>query len=107
MEININNEFNLKEFICEKKLSINISVEKIIYFPGEEIKGFVYIRGKGTLTNPLFIYSLVKVNIFQIYYYEYEVGTKIESDLGEEKLKIKIPFMEKVKQLEKHIQEVI
>ena len=99
----INNKFNLKEFISEKKLSINISVEKIIYFPGEEIKGFVYIRGKGTLTNPLFIYSLVKVNIFQIYYYEYEVGTKIESDLGEEKLKLKIPFMEKVKQIEKHI----
>ena len=75
--ININNnEFDVKEFICEKKLSINISVEKNIYFPGDEMKGFVYIQGKGTLTNPLFIYSLVKVSISQIYYYEYDVETK-------------------------------
>ena len=102
MEENIiNNEFDLKEFVNEKKLSINISVEKIIYFPGEEIKGFVYIKGKGTLKNPLFIYSLVNVIISQIYYYEYDPGTKIESDLGEEKLKIKIPFMDKIKEIEK------
>ena len=98
-----NNEFDIKEFICEKKLSINISVEKIIYFPGEEIKGFVYIQGKGTLANPLFIYSLVKVSISQIYYYEYDVETKIESDLGEEKFKLKIPFVDKVKEKETQI----
>ena len=103
MEIINNNEFDLKEFICEKKLSINISVEKIVYFPGEEIKGFVYIQGKGTLTNPLFIYSLVKVSISQIYYYEYDVETKIESDLGEEKFKLKIPFVDKVKEKETQI----
>ena len=103
MEITNNNEFDIKEFICEKKLSINISVEKIIYFPGDEIKGFVYIQGKGTLTNPLFIYSLVKVSISQIYYYEYDVETKIESDLGEEKFKLKIPFVDKVKEKETQI----
>ena len=103
MEITNNNEFDIKEFICEKKLSINISVEKIIYFPGEEIKGFVYIQGKGTLANPLFIYSLVKVSISQIYYYEYDVETKIESDLGEEKFKLKIPFVDKVKEKETQI----
>ena len=103
MEIINNNEFDIKEFICEKKLSINISVEKIIYFPGEEIKGFVYIQGKGTLANPLFIYSLVKVSISQIYYYEYDVETKIESDLGEEKFKLKIPFVDKVKEKETQI----
>ena len=103
MEIIHNNEFDIKEFICEKKLSINISVEKIIYFPGDEIKGFVYIQGKGTLTNPLFIYSLVKVSISQIYYYEYDVETKIESDLGEEKFKLKIPFVDKVKEKETQI----
>ena len=103
MEIINNNEFDIKEFICEKKLSINISVEKIIYFPGEEIKGFVYIQGKGTLANPLFIYSLVKVSISQIYYYEYDVETKIESDLGEEKFKLKIPFVDKVKEKENQI----
>ena len=103
MEITHNNEFDIKEFICEKKLSINISVEKIIYFPGEEIKGFVYIQGKGTLANPLFIYSLVKVSISQIYYYEYDVETKIESDLGEEKFKLKIPFVDKVKEKETQI----
>ena len=103
MEIINNNEFDIKEFICEKKLSINISVEKIIYFPGDEIKGFVYIQGKGTLTNPLFIYSLVKVSISQIYYYEYDVETKIESDLGEEKFKLKIPFVDKVKEKETQI----
>ena len=102
MEIEENNEFDLKDFICEEKLSINISVEKIIYFPGEEIKGFVFVQGKGTLTNPLFLYSLVKVTISQIYYYEYDIETKIESDKGEEKLKIKIPFMNKVKEIEKH-----
>ena len=103
MEIINNNEFDIKEFICEKKLSINISVEKIIYFPGEEIKGFVYIQGKGTLANPLFIYSLVKVSISHIYYYEYDVETKIESDLGEEKFKLKIPFVDKVKEKETQI----
>ena len=103
MEIINNNEFDIKEFICEKKLSINISVEKIIYFPGEEIKGFVYIQGKGTLANPLFIYALVKVSISQIYYYEYDVETKIESDLGEEKFKLKIPFVDKVKEKETQI----
>ena len=103
MEIIHNNEFDIKEFICEKKLSINISVEKIIYFPGEEIKGFVYIQGKGTLANPLFIYALVKVSISQIYYYEYDVETKIESDLGEEKFKLKIPFVDKVKEKETQI----
>ena len=103
METNINNEFDLKKFVNEKKLSINISVEKIIYFPGEEIKGFVYIQGKGTLTNPLFIYSLVNVIISQIYYYEYDSGPKIESDLGEEKLKIKIPFIDKIKEMETQI----
>ena len=103
MEIINNNEFDIKEFICEKKLSINISVEKIIYFPGEEIKGFVYIQGKGTLANPLFIYSLVKVSISQIYYYEYDVETKIESDLGEEKFKLKFPFVDKVKEKETQI----
>ena len=103
MEIIHNNEFDIKEFICEKKLSINISVEKIIYFTGDEIKGFVYIQGKGTLTNPLFIYSLVKVSISQIYYYEYDVETKIESDLGEEKFKLKIPFVDKVKEKETQI----
>jgi hypothetical protein len=103
MEIITNNEFDIKEFICEKKLSINISVENIIYFPGEEIKGSVYIQGKGTLANPLFIYSLVKVSISQIYYYEYDVETKIESDLGEEKFKLKIPFVDKVKEKETQI----
>ena len=103
MEINFKNEFNLRDYIDEKKLSINISVEKIIYFPGDEIKGFLYIQGKETLTNPLFIYSLVKVTIYQIYYYEYDIETKIESDSGEEKLKIKIPFMDKVKESENQI----
>ena len=103
MEANSKNEFNLEDYVCEKKLSINISVEKIIYFPGEEIKGFVYIQGKGTLANPLFIYSLVKVSISQIYYYEYDVETKIESDLGEEKFKLKIPFVDKVKEKETQI----
>ena len=103
MEENIKNGFDLKEFVYEKKISINISVEKIIYFPGEEIKGFVYIQGKGTLTNPLFIYSLVNVFVYQIFYYEYEPGTKLESDLGEEKLKIKIPFMDKTKEKENQI----
>ena len=103
MEINSKNEFNLRDYIDEKKLSINISVEKIIYFPGDEIKGFLYIKGKETLTNPLFIYSLVKVTIYQIYYYEYDIETKIESDSGEEKLKIKIPFMDKVKESENQI----
>ena len=103
MEVNLNNEFDLKEFVCEKRLYINISIEKIIYFPGEEVKGFVFIQSKGSLTNLLFIYSLVKVTISQIFYYEYDIGTKLESDLGEEKLKIKIPFMDKVKTREKQI----
>ena len=103
METNSKNGFNLEDYVCEKKLSINISVEKIIYFPGDEIKGFLYIKGKETLTNPLFIYSLVKVTIYQIYYYEYDIETKIESDSGEEKLKIKIPFMDKVKESENQI----
>ena len=30
--VNLNNEFDLKEFVCEKRLYINISIEKIIYF---------------------------------------------------------------------------
>jgi len=55
------------------------------------------------LANPLFIYSLVKVSISQIYYYEYDVETKIESDLGEEKFKLKIPFVDKVKEKETQI----
>ena len=99
MEVNINNGFDLKEFVYEKKISINISVEKIIYFPGEEIKGFVYIQGKGTLTNPLFIYSLVNVFVYQIFYYEYEPGTKLESDLGEEKLKYHLWIKQKKKKI--------
>ena len=103
MEINKEVQFNLKDFIYEKKLSINILLEKTIYFPGEEIKGFVFVKGKGTLTNPLFIYSLVKVNIFQIYYYEYDIETKLESDSGEEKLKLKIPFLNKVKEFENQL----
>ena len=103
MEINTNNEFDLKDFISEKKLAINISVEKIIYFPGEEIKGFVYIQGKASLTNPLFIYSLVNVTISQIFYYEYDIETKFESDTGEEKIKLKIPFMDKVKEIENQL----
>ena len=89
MEANSKNEFNLEDYVCEKKLSINISVEKLIYFPGDEINGFLYIKAKEILTNPLFIYSLVNVTIYQIYYYEYDIETKLESD-GEEKLKIKI-----------------
>ena len=100
MEINSKNEFNLRDYIDEKKI---ILVETIIYFPGDEIKGFLYIKGKETLTNPLFIYSLVKVTIYQIYYYEYDIETKIESNSGEEKLKIKIPFMDKVKESENQI----
>ena len=55
------------------------------------------------MANPLFIYSLVKVSISQIYYYEYDVETKIESDLGEEKFKLKIPFVDKVKEKETQI----
>ena len=99
MEANSKNEFNLEDYVCEKKLSINISVEKLIYFPGDEINGFLYIKAKEILTNPLFIYSLVNVTIYQIYYYEYDIETKLESD-GEEKFKIKIPFVDSVKEKE-------
>ena len=100
MENVTNEEMNVEEFVNEKKISINISVEKMIFFPGEEVKGFLYIKGKDTLTNPLFLYALVNVTLSQIYFYEYELESKIETDTGEEKLKIKIPFADKVKEKE-------
>ena len=103
MENIIDDEINITDYINEKKISINISVEKITFFPGEEIKGFLYIKGKGTLTNPLFLYALVNVTVSQIYYYEYNIEPKIETDSGEEKLKIKIPFIDKVKEMERQI----
>ena len=96
-------EFDIKDFVDEKNILINISMEKIIYYPGEEIKGFVYIKGKSSLSNPLFIYSLVKVNISQIFYYNYEIETKYQTDTGEEKLKLKIPFLDNVKELENQV----
>ena len=96
-----NEELNIREYIDEKKISINITVEKITYFPGEEVKGFLYIKGKGTLNNPLLLYALVNVIISQIYYYEYDMEQKLETDTGEEKFKIKIPFVNKIKEIEK------
>ena len=81
-----NEELNVLDFINEKKISINISVEKIIYFPGEEVKGFLYIQGKPTLNNPKLLYALVNATITQIYYYEYDLEQKLETDTGEEKL---------------------
>ena len=78
-----NEEMNIEEYRNEKRISINITVEKFTYFPGEVIKGFLYIKGKN-LTNPLLLYALVNVTIHQKYYYEYELESKIESDTGEE-----------------------
>ena len=78
-------------------------MEKMIFFPGEEVKGFLYIKGKDTLTNPLFLYALVNVTLSQIYFYEYELESKIETDTGEEKLKIKIPFVDKINEKENQI----
>lgn len=98
-----NEELNISEYINEQKISINISVEKITYFPGEEVKGFLYIKGKPVLTNPLLLYALVNVTISQIYYYEYDMEQKLETDTGEEKFKIKIPFIGKIKEIEKQI----
>ena len=94
-------ELDIEEFVNEKNITINISVEKITFFPGEEIKGFLFIKGKPILTNPLFLYSLMNVSLSQIYYYEYDQESKIETETGEEKLKIKIPFLNKVRELEK------
>ena len=100
---NIDEVIDISEYINEYKISINISVEKMTFFPGEEVKGFLYIKGKGTLNNPLLLYALVNVTISQIYYYEYNIEPKIETDTGEEKLKIKIPFIDKIKETEKQI----
>ena len=102
MEENLEDE-DFREFVNEKKISINISIEKIIFFPGEEIKGFIYIKGKPILTNPLLLYSLVSVSLTQIYYYEYDLESKIETDEGQEKLKIKLPFIDKIREKEKQI----
>ena len=102
MEENLEEE-DFREFVNEKKISINISIEKIIFFPGEEIKGFIYIKGKQILTNPLLLYSLVSVSLTQIYYYEYDLESKIETDEGQEKLKIKLPFIDKIREKEKQI----
>ena len=102
MEENLEEE-DFMEFVNEKKISINISIEKIIFFPGEEIKGFIYIKGKPILTNPLLLYSLVSVSLTQIYYYEYDLESKIETDEGQEKLKIKLPFIDKIREKEKQI----
>jgi hypothetical protein len=102
MEENLEEE-DFIEFVNEKKISINISIEKIIFFPGEEIKGFIYIKGKPILTNPLLLYSLVSVSLTQIYYYEYDLESKIETDEGQEKLKIKLPFIDKIREKEKQI----
>ena len=101
MEENLEDDF--REFINEKKISINISIEKITFFPGEEVKGFIYIKGKPILTNPLLLYSLVSVSLTQIYYYEYDLESKIETDEGQEKLKIKVPFIDKIREKEKQI----
>ena len=56
------------------------------FFPGEEINGFLYIKGKESLENPLLLYSLVNATLTQIYYYEYDLESKIETEEGEEKL---------------------
>ena len=93
MENNTELDFDLSEYINEKKITINISVEKITLFPGEELKGFIYIKGKPILTNPLFLYALVNTTITQIYYYEYDLESKLETDEGQEKLKIKIVLL--------------
>ena len=93
----------LENLSNEKKISINISIEKITFFPGEEVKGFIYIKGKPILTNPLLLYSLVSVSLTQIYYYEYDLESKIETDEGQEKLKIKVPFIDKIREKEKQI----
>ena len=103
MESNPEPDFELSEYINEKKISINISIEKITFFPGEELKGFLYIKGKPILTNPLFLYALVSVSITQIYYYEYDLESKLETDEGQEKLKIKLPFIDKIREQEKQI----
>ena len=97
-----NEEMNIEEYRNEKRISINITVEKFTYFPGEVIKGFLYIKGKN-LTNPLLLYALVNVKKKKKYYYEYELESKIESDTGEEKLKIKIPFVDKIRERENQI----
>ena len=102
MEENLEEDY-FKEFVNEKKISINISIEKITFFPGEEVKGFIYIKGKPILTNPLLLYSLVSVSLSQIYYYEYDLESKIETDEGQEKLKIKLPFIDKIREKEKQI----
>ena len=96
-------ELNISDYINEQKITLNISVEKITYFPGEEVKGFLYIKGKPVLINPLLLYALVNVTISQIYYYEYDMEQKLENDTGEEKFKIKIPFVGKTKEIEKEI----
>ena len=103
MESNTELDFDLSEYINEKKITINISVEKITLFPGEELKGFIYIKGKPILTNPLFLYALVNTTITQIYYYEYDLESKLETDEGQEKLKIKLPFVDKIREQEKKI----
>ena len=96
-------EIDKGEFINEKKISINISVEKMTFFPGEEMKGFLYIKGKPVLTNPLLLYGLVNVTLSQIYYYEYDFESKIETEEGQEKLKIKLPFIDKYREQEKQV----
>lgn len=96
-------EEDFGEYVNEKKITINISIEKITFFPGEEIKGFIYIKGKPILTNPLLLYSLVNASITQIYYYEYDLESKLETDEGQEKLKIKVPFVDKIREKEKQI----
>ena len=103
MESNLESELDLSEYINEKKITINISIEKITFFPGEELKGFLYIKGKPVLTNPLLLYALVSVNITQIYYYEYDLESKLETEEGQEKLSIKIPFIDKIREQEKKI----
>ena len=96
-------DIDIGKYINEKKISINISIEKITFFPGEEIKGFLYIKGKPILTNPLLLYGLVNVTLSQIYYYEYDLESKIETEEGQEKLKIKLPFVDKIREQEKQI----
>ena len=46
---------------------------------------------------------MVSVSLTQIYYYEYDLESKIETDEGQEKLKIKVPFIDKIREKEKQI----
>jgi hypothetical protein len=80
-------EINIENFVDEKKIEINISTEqgKLDYFPGEEIKGTLKIKGKSTLINPLFLYPLVKASISQINFYECE--SKSQNDIDDDKPK--------------------